>query len=166
MSKVDAGRSPFLHSWDERVRQFSQFFQIHGTCARDDLSKLSSSPLTNWKDVTTRRDRYTAVDSLELRRQLGEITKAEVSEVNRIFGGNPVTGYKLTRSSKEPALLVGWHKFEGLAFLGAGSAMAGYGRFVRGYNNLWLLAAGLPFCTWALCMRSRQPSTLIDNSYR
>ena len=151
MSKVDAETSPFLRTWDERVRQFSQFFQIHGASARDDLNKLSRSPLTNWKDVTNRRDRYTAIDSIELRRQLGEITAAECSEVNRVLGGNPVTGYQFTLSSKEPALIVAWHKLEGLAFLGAGGAMCGYARFVRGYNNLWLLAAGLPFMTWSLC---------------
>ena len=116
--------------------------------------------------MTTRRDRYTCIDTLELRQQLGEITSAEVSEVNRVFGGNPVTGYLFTSSSKEPALLLGWQKFEALAFLGVGGGMAGYGRFVRGYNNLWLAAAILPFCTCMLAQRSRQPSTLIDNAYR
>ena len=41
-----------------------------------------------------------------------------------------------------------------------------FGRFARGHNNLWLLAAGLPVCTWALVQSSRQPNTLIDNAYR
>ena len=58
MSKVDAEQSPFLRSWDERVREFSQFFQIYGASARDDLNKLRSSPLTSWKDVTVRQSRY------------------------------------------------------------------------------------------------------------
>lgn len=96
-----------------------------------------------------------SIDSLELRRQLGEITTSEVSEVNRVLGGNPITGYMLTSSTKEPARLLAWNKLEGLIFLGTGGGLAMYGRFARGYNNLWLLAAGLPFCTWALCQRSR-----------
>lgn len=132
------------------MRQYSQFFEIHGQAAREDLNKLNSSPLTNWKDVTTRQGRYQLVDSLELRQQLGEITPAEVSEVNRVFGGNPITGYMLMRSSSEPALLSACHKLEALAFLGAGGALGVYGRFVRGYNNLWLLAAVLPFCTFSM----------------
>ena len=89
-----------------------------------------------------------------------------MSEVNRVFGGNPLTGYKLTRSKKEPALIKAWHKSEFLFFAGAGAAFGGYGRFARGYNNLWLVAAMLPVVTWAVTMQSRQPNTLIDNAYR
>jgi hypothetical protein len=89
-----------------------------------------------------------------------------MSEVNRVLGGNPVTGYLLTRSSKEPALIQGYQKLEFLAFLGAGGALGAYGRFVRGYNNLWLLAAVLPVISWSLTMKARQPTTLIDNAYR
>ena len=77
-----------------------------------------------------------------------------------------MTGYLLTRSRSEPALLQAWHKFEGLAFLSAGAAFGAYGRFVKGFNNLWLLAPVVPFMTWQLTQRSRQPATLIDNAYR
>ena len=73
--------------------------------ARDNLHRLASSPLTNWKELTKRQARYQEIDSLALRQQLGEITSDEVKEVNRVFGGNPLTGYLLTRSSREPALL-------------------------------------------------------------
>ena len=103
---------------------------------------------------------------MKLRQQLGEITKEEVSEVNRVLGGNPITGYQLTRGSKEPGLLMGWSKLEFLVYAGAGGAFGVYGRLAKGYNNLWLLAAALPVCTWMLVARSRQPTTLIDNSYR
>ena len=116
--------------------------------------------------MTHRQDQYARIDSLELRRQLGEITHEEVSEVNRIFGGNPVTGHLFTRGKSEPALLVAWHKLEALTFLGAGGALGAYGRFLKGYNNLWLIAAGLPFLTWSVTMGARQPNTLIDNAYR
>ena len=165
MSNSDQ-QSTFLQAWDNRVRQYAEFFEVHRVGAREDLSKLQSSPFTNWKNVTKREDRYQKIDSLELRRQLGEITDEEVSEVNRVFGGNPVTGYLLTRSRSEPALLQAWHKFEGLAFLSAGAAFGAYGRFVKGFNNLWLLAPVVPFMTWQLTQRSRQPATLIDNAYR
>ena len=49
---------------------------------------------------------------------------------------------------------------------GASFGMAGYGRFVRGYNNLWLLAAVLPIATLSLVQGARQPTMMIDNAYR
>ena len=162
-----SGEQPtFLQSWSQRVSQYSQFFQIHTVGAREDLRKLQESPLTGWKDVSKRQDRYGEIDSLELRRQLGEITPGEVSEVNRVFGGNLITGYQFTRASNEPALLKAWHKGEILAMTGASFGMAGYGRFVRGYNNLWLLAAVLPIATLSLVQGARQPTMMIDNAYR
>ena len=57
-SRVPQDSAPFLHAWDTRARQYSQFFQVYNRAARDDLSKLSASPLTAWKDVTQRQDRY------------------------------------------------------------------------------------------------------------
>ena len=99
--------------------------------------------------------RYAKLDSLELRRQLGEITQGEVAEVNRVFGGNPVTGYLFTRGSSEPALLCAWHKGELVSFSGASFAIGLYGRFVRGYNNLWLVAPLLPIAMMSAAMTRR-----------
>ena len=145
----------FLASWTSRVTQYSQFFQVHQTGARDDLGRLGASPLTNWKDVSKMQGRYAKLDSLELRRQLGEITQGEVAEVNRVFGGNPVTGYLFTRGSSEPALLCAWHKGELVSFSGASFAIGLYGRFVRGYNNLWLVAPLLPIAMMSAAMTRR-----------
>ena len=156
----------FLSAWDAKVRNYAQFFQIHAQSAREDISALTTSPLTNWRDVTQRQDRYQKVDSLQLRRQLGEITSEEVSEVNRVLGGNPLTGYQFIRGNKEPALLVAVHKLELMLYVGAGGALGAYGRFVKGYNNLWLLAPVLPMMTFYLAMKARQPTTLLDNAYR
>ena len=82
------------------------------------------------------------------------------------MGGNPVTGYMFSRGRKEPALLQAWNKLEFLAFAGAGGALGSYGRFVKGYNNLWLAAAVVPLLTLSLVQRARQPTTMIDNAYR
>ena len=49
---------------------------------------------------------------------------------------------------------------------GIGAAFGFYGRFAKGYNNLWLLAPILPLLTWGLVQEARQPTTLIDNTYR
>ena len=92
---------------------------------------------------------------MQLRKQLGEITPEEVREVNRVFGGNPITGYSFMRSSREPALLNAYPIFEVLGFAGAGGALGAYGRFVKGYNNLWLLAPVLPILTAFGAMSAR-----------
>ena len=165
-SRVSAETHPFLNSWDTRARKYAQFFQVYTLSGRNDLTKLRSSALTTWKDVIQRQDRYQALDSLKLRQQLGEITPEECSEVNRVMGGNPVSGYTITRSRHEPALLHAWNNFEFLAFAGAGGALGAYGRFVKGYNNLWLAAAALPLMTLGLVQSARQPTTMIDNAYR
>ena len=150
-SRVNPETHPFLAAWESRVSEYRQFFQVHGKAAREDLAKLNSAPQTNWREVTHRQDRYHLIDSIELRRQLGEITHQEVSEVNRVLGG----AYVFTRSNSEPGKLSAWNTVEFLAFAGAGGAMGLFGRFARGHNNLWLLAAGLPVCTWALVQSSR-----------
>ena len=63
-SKVSAEQAPFLNAWDTSARRFSQFFMVHGVAARDDLSKLNASSLTNWKDLNRRQGQYQAIDSL------------------------------------------------------------------------------------------------------
>ena len=88
MARANPETSPFLAAWESRVSEYRQFFQVHGKSAREDLAKLNSAPQTNWREVTHRQDRYHALDSIALRRQLGEITSEEVSEVNRVLGGS------------------------------------------------------------------------------
>ena len=156
----------FLQTWDSSVRSYTPFFDAHSKAAREDIISLKNSPFTNWRDVTQTQDRYWKLNSLRLRQQLGEITPEEVSEVNRVLGGNPITGYFLTLNKKEPSLLKAWNLGEFLLFAGVGGAFGGYGRFVRGYNNLWLLAAGLPVLIWSVFQNARQPTTHIDNAYR
>ena len=42
----------FLGSWTTRVQQYSQFFNVHATAARENLNFTKSSAFTSWKDVT------------------------------------------------------------------------------------------------------------------
>jgi hypothetical protein len=67
---------------------------------------------------------------------------------------------------KEPAGIVQWSIYP-LALLWVASVgVAFYGRFIRGYNNLWLVGPFAPVWTYALYNFVRQPSTEIDNCYR
>ena len=49
---------------------------------------------------------------------------------------------------------------------GAAGALGAFGRIVKGYNNLWLVAPILPLAAVACVQKARQPTTLIDNAYR
>ena len=165
-SPVDKSSQPFLHAWDTKARTYHQFFEIHKLAARDNVAKLAASPFTNWKDLVQKEDRYGKLDSLALRQQLGEVSDQEVSELNRVFGGNPLTGTILTRALSEPALIVGYNMLELLVIGGASLGLGAYGRFVKGYNNLWLVAPLLPLALWSASTKSRQNSVLLDNCYR
>ena len=105
MTESNQDSASFLQTWDSSVRSYTPFFEAHMKAAREDITLLKKSPFTSWRDVTQTQDRYWKLHSLSLRQQLGEITPQEVSEVNRVLGGNPITGYFLTLSNKEPSLL-------------------------------------------------------------
>ena len=104
----------------------------------------------------------TAVDSISLRQQLGEISHQEVKELNRLSQD----GVTFSRSRKEPALLIGWNMRSFYLYTLLGFSVALYGRFAKGYNNLWLIAGVLPGSTSMITTYYRQPSQSIDNAYR
>ena len=71
---------------------------------------------------------------------MGEISKHEVKEVNRLNKD----GIRFMRSNKEPALLIGMNTYIFAAYLGAGMFFGLGGRFYNRYNNLWVVGAFLP----------------------
>lgn len=52
-----------------------------------------------------------------------------------------------------------------LALWGLSTGIAVYGRFLRGYNNLWLIAGYVPLWTYLLYGACRQPTQEIQNAY-
>ena len=84
-----------------------------------------------------------------------------MSELNKVFGGS----HFFVKSRKEPAGLFAWNTYQ-LGFLwAAGASIAGYARFVRGYNILWVVGAFVPMWTYALYNCARQPTGEIENCY-
>ena len=90
----------------------------------------------------------------------------EVSEVNRLFGGNPLTGQLYVRANSEPAKIWAWNILPIAVSATLGLSLGAYGKFVKGYNNLWLAAGILPVTAYILVASQRQPSTKIENAYR
>ena len=93
---------------------------------------------------------------------LGEISSSEVKEVNSLFGGFN----SFYSSKREPASLYVIPNAPTMAFFGAGMALGGYGRFVRGYSFLWLGFAFIPGSIWLFTVFKRQPESTIQNAYR
>ena len=82
--------------------------------------------------------------------------------MNRVFGGSTA----FTRANGEPAKIYAWKVIPLVVFTGLGLSLGGYGTFVKGYNNLWLVAGILPGLSYMALAASRQPAVQIENAYR
>ena len=67
---------------------------------------------------------------------------------------------------KEPATIVAWKFYPILAFQGISVSIALYGRFIRGYNNLWLIGGFAPVWAMIFYLYLRQPKQEIQNCYK
>ena len=116
-------------------------------CSRDDLLRLRQNSFTAWKGQHHLRHWYDETETLNLRQQLGEISSAECSELNRVFSGTSFAVY-----SNEPANLQCVNLVSACAVSVMGIAVGGYGKFVMKYGNTWLLSALIPgaiYCTFS-----------------
>ena len=161
-SSVDASQQPYLHGWDTAARQYHSFFEVKKQSAADNLLRLRANPFTQWRGMIQMKNRFTAIDTLTYRQQLGEISHAEVAEVNQALGGR----YSFSRARDEPAKLYAYDSaMLGFYFL-AGAAIGGYGFFVKRYNMLWLPAGLAPFTVSLVLNHIRQPVEEMQNAYR
>lgn len=94
---------------------------------------------------------------------MGEISADEVAELNSVLGRKNGTWY--VRGNKEPASLWGWKIYPILALWGITTGIALYARFIRGYNNLWLIGGYVPLWAYLFYGVARQPTQEIQNCY-
>jgi hypothetical protein len=94
---------------------------------------------------------------------LGEISADEVSELNSVLGSP--NGTIFCRGNKEPASLWGWKIYPIVALWGISTGIALYARFIRGYNNLWLINGYVPLWSYIFYGACRQPNQEIQNAY-
>lgn len=120
--------------------------------------------LTRNRDPLQYEHRFREIDSLATRQLLGDISHDEVAELNKVFMMK--NGSYYFKSWKEPAGIIAWNIYPLAALYGVAVALAGYARFIKGYNNLWLAAPFAPFWTFALYNYVRQPTVEIDNCFR
>ena len=97
------------------------------------------------------------------RQLLGEISHEEISELNSALGSKNGSFYTL--GMKEPAVIHAWKIWPTLLFGSVSGAIALYARFIRGYNNLWLVGGFFPLLGYVIYNYARQPSQEIQNCY-
>ena len=145
-------KNSFLYKWDSQARKYFNHFEIHKVAAKEGLQSLLQNILTRWRDPIQYRHRYQDIDAYTYRQLLGDISKEEVAELNKVFGGF----YCFSKSQAEPAKIVAYRQYQIYAFAALGVATVGL-KFVKGYNVLWLGAAFAPLATYLVYNYLRQP---------
>ena len=117
------------------------------------------------RDPIQFRHRYEEIDLATYKQLLGDISKEEVYELNKVFTPYD-TGFCFQKSVKEPAGLFCWRAFSLAALWGVGAGIAVYARFVKKYNMLWFVGGFVPM--WAMLYYNwvRQPNQHMENGYK
>ena len=144
--------STYATQWESNAAKYRQYFEIKKISALANLHNLRNAAFVHG-DPIKRRERMTAVDTICMRQQLGEISQYEVAELNRLSKD----GVTFSLGRKEPALLLGWNMTPFYLLTVIGLSLGFYGRFGKGYNNLWLIGGFLPGSGYMLTNYVRQP---------
>ena len=78
----------YLHKWDTTARKYFNHFEVHKQSIREGIHRLSQNILTRHRDPIQFRHRFEEADQITYRQYLGDISKQEVKEVNKVFGGS------------------------------------------------------------------------------
>ena len=92
-----------------------------------------------------------------MQQKLGEISSSELAELNTRFGGYTHTLCGKNLYTYNSALC-------GLTFAACGG-LAGYAKFVRGQNVMWLVGSFIPFVSVMVYNHVKQPAQHISNCY-
>ena len=157
-------KESYLHKWDTTSRKYFNHFETHKVSAKVGLQRIFENIFTAFRDPLKFRGRFQDVDILVYRQLLGDISQKEVKEVNKVFQAR--TGFQFTKGYKEPAQLFAWRYLQIYALTLFGGALAGYAKFVKGYNILWFAGSFAPLATYLLYNWARQPNQELENCYK
>ena len=150
--------SSYLYKWDSAVRQNFWSYEASISQLKQGISALYKNPLTSFRDEIQFGHRYSELETLKLKQQVGKITAGEVKDINAQFGGQY---YVINRFGSLATINT---PLMGAAFAACG-ALAGYAKFARGQNMLWFIGAFVPFGTVCLYNHVKQPTQHIQNCY-
>ena len=154
-------QNSFIYHWDKTAREYFDHFEIQLKNQREGIQRNFKNALTSWKDTSKFHKHLKAIDLLHYRQALGDISKQEVQELNKVLGGR----YHFTKSWTEPAKIYAWDKMTAY-FWAIGATSAIYGKFLKGYSIVWLVVPFAPCWSYMLYNRVRQPIQDIENAYR
>ena len=148
-----------LFKWDSLVRKHFCRFEADKTYQATGIESLYTNPTTSFRDPVQFGHRYAKLETLRLRQQLGEVTSAEVRELNQVFSGS----YSISRGFG--GQLNGTNRsFLGATWLGC-TGLAAFAKVSKGYNIVWLVGSYVPLWTAILYTQVKQPTQLLHNCY-
>ncbi len=148
-------KESYLYKWDSCARKYFNHFEIHKNAEKRNIQTLGKNIMTRWRQPMFQDWRYRNVDLLQYRQLLGDISRSEVIEANKVLG--VCSGTLLLKSKGEPALIKSHRWATTLSLFGLGGLVGTYAHFIRKYNILWLVGSFMP----AMCYmwyNSRRPA--------
>ena len=86
-SPVEDAKSK-LYKWDSAVRKYHANFEVKKAALWQGIGLLYKNPLTSFRDPIQFGGRYSEMQSLKLRQQLGDISASEVQDAgSALFNG-------------------------------------------------------------------------------
>ncbi len=159
----DIPKGTYMYAWESKARRFFKYFEMHKKAAHEWLQRVRTNPFTKTQEYLRFYSRMMTPDVLELRQQLGDITGAEVSSVNRVVAKD--SPYCFRKARGEPAKMVAYRK--NILWVAAASTFGvAYTMIYHRKGLLWWVAPFLPLVFYVLYNRSRQPVEEIANGYR
>ena len=156
-------KSSYLYQWEQKVRKFYNYFEVHKKAAHAWVQRIQTNPFTQTQEFLRYLGRLKEPDILELRQQLGDITKTEIGFVNKAFAKERRNYYRKSRS--EPARIVAYRK--NIALVAGGSLLGLWYTMIHMRKGLlWCGAAFVPLVFYMLYNRVRQPEEDVANCYR
>lgn len=153
----------YIYNWEVKVRKFFNYFEKRKNGAHESLQRVHSNPFTRTQEFLRFLYRYKNPEIFELRQQLGELQKSEVSTANHVFGKSCPYYFRKTRG--KPGKILAYRK--NIAWVG-GLSIAGlcYTMIYHRKGRLWCLAPFVPLVLYMIYNRVRQPLESTTNVYR
>ena len=156
-------KGTYLYQWETKARRFFHYFEVHKKAAHEWIQRFQANPFTKTQEFLRYHGRMKGPEILELRQQLGDVSKAEVNSVNQALGKE--SPYYFRKGRGEPAKIVGYRKnillVAGASFLGVAYTM-----IYRRKGFVWWVAPFLPVVLYFIYNKVRQPTENVANCFR
>ncbi len=156
-------KNTYLYQWELKVRKYFRYFETYKKAAREWVQRVQKNPFTRTQEFLRFLNKLKAPEILEMRQQLGDISKAEVSAYNKTFAKERSCYYRKSRS--EPARVIAYRR--NIVWVACASVIGTWYTMIRVRKGfLWWAATWVPFVFYLIYNRARQPVEEVSNCYR